>query len=109
MRNRPFYLLAVSLFLTATVAGLVAQDHAATAASSAANATAARRQDDYEHFRHLAEWHLGAHQRVFAKSLIVFALGSGAWLTPLCRKERGLQSVPFLLLVVTSLVHLILV
>ena len=108
MQKRPLYLLALSLAMTAILAGVAAQRCSAQAASAAARAAAARREEDRKAARNESRFYVREHRRISACALGVSVVGLGAWFFSLQRREPGCQSVPLVLFLSAAVVQLLL-
>jgi hypothetical protein len=109
MRSRPFYVLACALAMTAMVLVVAGQIVASQVAMSGAHAADAQMAAERE------LWGAAAHQAAVQSgwmglaALVVWGLGLGAWGCSLWRRERGLQSLPVLLLILAGALFFIMV
>jgi hypothetical protein len=109
MRTSPFYLLTCALALVAVVVTGASKAAAARAAISMAQAVAADSPEDREALHAVAHSYAAQSGGLGETAAVVFLLALGAWVWSLRRRERGLQSIPLLLLCLAGLLQLLMV
>jgi hypothetical protein len=109
MRTRPYYFLACAFAVVAIIFEGAAKQYAGRAARTAAKAVQSQSPEERDTFHTAARWDAIQSGGFSGVAAVGFCLGLGAWIYCLWRGERGLQSIPLLLLILVVLLKLFMV
>ena len=105
MRNRPFYLLTCVLAMAAVVVTGASKQYAGRAAQAAAGAAAANSPEEREALHSAADRYAEQSGRLSVVAIGVLVLAIAGWVCSRLRRERGLQSIPLLLVCLAVLLQ----
>jgi hypothetical protein len=107
MRTRPFYFLACMLAMIAVIIVGVSKQYVGRTARAAAMAAQSQSSEEQEALHSAAQVYANQSDRLSIAAHVVFLLATGAWVCSLWRRDRGLQSIPLVLLAVVVLLDLL--
>lgn len=109
MRTRPFYLLSCAFAVVAGLLEYVSKVDAHRAATSAAMAVQAPTVGDRQSLTAVAHQAAVRSERYSLASTFALLLTTAAWAYSYWRRERALQSIPFVLVLLVEVLQYVLV